>query len=231
MYCKECGAALLEGAKFCKSCGKQQYNSQKAQVTSGHNRGNLVGFSNRIKDPRFEKYIRDTSRWSILFSIILAFVAVIGFTIAGEMGADGMDNPQSLFIGLGIGGMFIIIALFQIIRRKRSVTWDGIIEDKKIKEKTERHSAGEDDYYYEDYLEYQVIIRGDNGKKHVIRSKDDDTLYEYYKIGDRIRHHAGLNSYEKYDKTGDKFILCNACGTLCDINDDICFRCKCPLLK
>ncbi len=43
--------------------------------------------------------------------------------------------------------------------------------------------------------------------------------------------HAGLKSLEKYDKTGDKFIPCNACGTLCDISDEICFRCKCPLLK
>ena len=56
-------------------------------------------------------------------------------------------------------------------------------------------------------------------------------LYNYFAIGDRVRHHAGLNSYEKYDKTGDAFIPCNACGTLCDMSDEICFRCKCPLLK
>ena len=61
--------------------------------------------------------------------------------------------------------------------------------------------------------------------------KDNDTLYNYFNIGDRVRHHAGLNSYEKYDKTGDAFIPCNACGTLCDISEYTCFRCKCPLLK
>ncbi len=61
--------------------------------------------------------------------------------------------------------------------------------------------------------------------------EDDDTLYNYYRIGDRVRHHAGLNSYEKYDKTRDSIIFCAACATLCDIGDDVCYRCKCPLLK
>ena len=52
-----------------------------------------------------------------------------------------------------------------------------------------------------------------------------------YHIGDRVRHLAKLNSYEKYDKTKDSIIFCIACGTLCDIADDTCCRCKCPLLK
>ena len=62
-------------------------------------------------------------------------------------------------------------------------------------------------------------------------SKDDATQYNYYKIGDKVRHHGGINTFEKYDKTGDTIIFCNACATLCDIDDDVCFRCKCPLLK
>jgi hypothetical protein len=142
-----------------------------------------------------------------------------------------MDNPESLYIGFAIGGMFIVIALFQILGRKRSRTWDGTVEDKTVRKKTEKQNAGNGDVWYEDYLEYAVVIRSDQGKRQVIRSKNDDTLYNYYKIGDRVRHHAGLNSFEKYDKTGDTVIFCNACGTLCEIVDDYCFRCKCPLLK
>jgi uncharacterized membrane protein len=191
----------------------------------------MHGFSPRISDPAFAKYIKNTNRWSAIFSIIVAIVAVIGFYIAGEKGAEGMDNPQSLFIGLGVGGMFVVIALFQILGRKRSSTWDGTVEDKKVKKKTEKHTYGDGDVRYEDYLEYSVIIRSDTGKKHVLKARDDTTLYNYYRIGDRVRHHAGLNSYEKFDKTGDKFIPCNACASLNDINDDYCFRCKCPLLK
>ena len=74
------------------------------------------------------------------------------------MGVEDMSNPQSLYIGFGIGGMFLVIALFQILGRKRSKTWDGTVEDKKIKKKTRRHDYGNDNVQYEDYLEYSVII-------------------------------------------------------------------------
>ena len=62
-------------------------------------------------------------------------------------------------------------------------------------------------------------------------AEDDRTVFDYFQVGDRVRHHAGLNSYEKYDKSHDSIIFCNACATLCQISDDVCWRCKCPLLK
>ncbi|MCE5236731.1 MAG: zinc ribbon domain-containing protein [Clostridiaceae bacterium] len=222
MYCANCGTHLSESTSFCPACGSgiNQASQSAPQPAS------LRGFSPRINDPAFAKYVKNANRWSAIFSIILAVAAVIGFYIAGEAGTEGMSNPQSLYIGFGIGGMFLLIALFQIRGRKRGSTWDGTVEDKKIKKKTETTEDTSTDY-----LEYSVIIRSDQGKRHTIKSRDSDILYNYYQIGDRVRHHAGLNSYEKYDKTGVKFIPCNACGTLCDINDDYCFRCKCPLLK
>lgn len=138
-----------------------------------------------------------------------------------------MSNPGSLHIGLGLAAMFLLIALAQILGRKRGSTWDGTVENKKIKKKT----ANQGDGNYQEYLEYSVIIRSDAGKRHAIRVRDDSTLYNYYRVGDRVRRHAGLNSYEKYDKTGDRFIPCAACATLCDIREDRCSRCQCPLLK
>ena len=68
-------------------------------------------------------------------------------------------------------------------------------------------------------------------KKHRLTAEDDRTVFDYFQVGDHVRHHAGLNSYEKYDKSQDSIIFCNACATLCQISDDVCFRCKCPLLK
>jgi hypothetical protein len=226
MFCTNCGTQLSGNSRFCPACGSEINQAPPSMPQPA----GLRGFSPRISDPAFAIYVKSSNRWAAIFSMILAVAAVIGFYIYGEVGSE-MDNPGSLYIGFGIGGMFLLIALFQILGRKRSKTWDGTVENKKIKKKTERHTYGDDDVRYEDYLEYSVIIRSDQGKRHTIRSRNSDTLYNYYQIGDRIRHHAGLNSYEKYDKTGDKFIPCNACGTLCDINDDICFRCKCPLLK
>lgn len=94
-----------------------------------------------------------------------------------------------------------------------------------MKKKT-RH----DRYSIEKYLEYSIIIRGDHEKRHVVKTRSSD-LYHYFNIGDRVRHHAGLKSLEKFDKTGDWFLPCNACGTICEIHEDICPQCRCPLLK
>jgi hypothetical protein len=122
----------------------------------------------------------------------------------------------------------MLIALFQIAGRNRSKTWDGTVVDKKIRTRR-RHDKYQNRWL--DYIESKVSIQADNGKMHTIGADDDDTLYNYYKIGDRVRHHKGINTYEKQDKSGDSIIFCNACATLNDINEDYCFRCNCPLLK
>ncbi len=232
MYCTQCGAAMPKDSRYCSSCGQHQVAQPgpvEEVVTSIDARGG-VGFSRKINDPAFAHYVQDSNRWAAIFSIILAVVAVVGFTVAGEMGGE-VDNPQAFLIGLGIGGMFLVIAMFQIAGRKRSKTWDGQVVDKKVEEKKRKKNSGNDDYYWEDYLLYTVAIRSDSGKLHRLTAENDDTVYNYYKIGDRVRHHAGLNSYEKYDKSQDSIVFCNACSSLNDISSDYCFRCNCPLLK
>lgn len=229
MYCSHCGTALPDGAAFCASCGQAQKQPQVFQTQQRPADGK-IGFSNRINDPAFAKYIKNSNRWAGIFALIIAIAAIVGFYIAGETSTE-MDNPESLYIGLGIGGMFLLIALFTVVGRNRSRTWDGSVIDKTVKKKSRRRNSGDDDSYVEYYTEYVVAIREDGGKVHRLVQEDDDTVFNYYRVGDRVRHHAGLKSYEKYDKSQDSIIFCNACGSLCDINDDVCFRCKCPLLK
>lgn len=230
MYCTKCGAILSENDKFCASCGT--VIDFKFDEGNPRTIGGPIGFSSKINDPSFTKYINKSNRWAVVFSAILAVAAIVGFFIYGQTSSE-MENPQALFIGMGIGGMFVIIALFQVIARKRSRTWDGVVIDKTIKKKSRQQSCGSDtnDYYIQYFTEYSVIVQDKTGKKHRMVTEDDNTVYNYYKIGDCVRHHAGLNSYEKYDKSKDSIIFCNACATLCSINDDVCFRCNCPLLK
>ena len=229
MYCPQCGTNLPEMSRFCTSCGVAQ-NTQ-TESTPVDNKRKPSGLSAKINDPAFAKYIKNTNRWAAIFSGIMAVVAIVGFTVAGEMGVDNMENPQAFFQGLGIGGMFLLIALYTIVGRKRSKTWDGTVINKTVQKKKRQEHYSDNDYRWVEYLEYAVVIKSDNGKEHKITVNNDDTVYNYYRIGDRIRHHGGLKSYEKYDKSGDSIIFCNACATLCDINDDTCFRCGCPLLK
>ena len=252
MYCENCGVFLPESVRFCTNCGvkiapapemninpapenpnaaevKQPEPKQPEQAVTGVK----AGYSERISDPAFARYLKNTSRWSSLFSLILAVASVAGFYIYGETSPE-MDNPEALYIGLGIGGMFLLIALYSIIARKRSKTWDGVVVEKTVKKKNRRQStgSGDNDYYIKHYTEYTVIVRENHsGKTHNLTAEDDTTVFDYYKVGDLVRHHAGLNSYEKYDKSQDSIIFCNACATLCQITDDVCWRCNCPLLK
>jgi len=188
---------------------------------------NHIGYSQKINDPAFARYVKDTNRYSGYFSLGLAIVAVLGFFINGEV-SDNMENPESLYIGLGIGSMFVLIALFQIVGRNNSTTWDGTISDKKIENKRRRSKYDES---WINYTRYTVDIRDDKGKIHSANAVDDDTKYNYYQVGDRVRHHQGLNTFEKENKSGDTIIFCNACASMNDINNDNCVRCNCPLLK
>ncbi len=51
-----------------------------------------MGYSSKINDPAFKKYLNNTRCWSFMFSIIWAFIAVVGFYIYGEI-SDEMYNP------------------------------------------------------------------------------------------------------------------------------------------
>lgn len=228
MRCTQCGAVLVENASFCTNCGVR-FRPIPASPPPPRPATGGVGYSTRINDPAFARYLKNTNRWSAIFAVILAVAAVVGFAIYGEV-SDTMDNPQALFIGVGIGAMFLMVALYTVIARKRSRTWDGVVVDKSVKNKTRREGS-RDDTLIHYYTEFAVIVRDQRGKDHRLTAEDDDTVFNYFQIGDHVRHHAGLNSYEKYDKSRDAIIFCNACATLCRITDDACPRCHCPLLK
>lgn len=232
MFCPVCGTQSSSASAFCANCGTPFTKTSPAANPPAAGRGVTPGYSPRINDPAFAKYVKNTNRYAGIFAGVLAVAAFIGFVIYGETSSE-MDNPQAMFIGMGIGGMFILIALFTTLGKTRSKTWDGHVADKTIKNKRRRQSTGPDnnDFYWVNYVEYKVIIKEDGGKKHELTAEDDDTRYNYFQVGDKVRHHGKLNSYEKYDKTRDTVSFCNACASLNDIHDDVCFLCKCPLLK
>ena len=84
-------------------------------------KNNRIGYSSKIDDPAFTQYLKNSNRWSAWFSLGLALIAIVGFFIHGEM-SDNMENPESLYIGLVIGSMFMLIAFYQIHSRKRDKT-------------------------------------------------------------------------------------------------------------
>lgn len=231
MYCSACGKKLQPEAAYCGHCGNAagQRQDPAGQPARQMQPGGGIGYSARISDPSFSRYLKNSNRWAVIFSLVLAVAAVAGFAAAGEFGEE-LDNPESLYIGLAIGGMFLLIAIFQLLGRKRSKTWDGVVVNKRIT-KSRRHRHDSEHGYTEIVTVYTVSVRRQDGKMHQISHDNDATLYNYYQIGDYVRHHGGLRSFEKYDKSRDTIIFCNACGTLSPIEADFCSRCKCPLLK
>jgi hypothetical protein len=247
MFCSQCGANLPEEIKFCTQCGakvisntsevnkpvekvpEQPPNAIESEAPRDKKSNLEVGYSRKIDDPAFKQYLKNSNRWAGIFSAGLAIIAIIGFYIAGEVSSE-MDNPESLYIGFGIGGMFLLIGFFQIIGRKNIKTWDGVVVNKTVEEKKRKRTVN-DETRWEKCTVYTVHIHDQQGKQHEIRTENDDTVYRYWNVGDHLRYHSGLKSYEKYDKSGDTIVFCAACASLNDLDNDICFRCKCPLLK
>lgn len=223
MFCQNCGIQLNEGASFCGKCGKAvaYSKSEEQPCTAG-----LVGFSSKVSDPAFASYKKKSVTWAFLFAGILAVIAMVGFPIYGNMSGE-IDWPDSLFYGLGIGGMFLMIALLQTMKKGLDKTWDGVVEYKDSYTLKERNRNGQTHYH----TIYILKIKKDSGgtKKH--KWRDIPGVFDYYNVGDKVRHHKGFSYYEKYDKSNDTQIMCAACMSFQDIDKDICPRCKCPLLK
>jgi len=231
MYCSGCGAILQEGAKYCGGCGGEivlladPVPEQEAEVLSQESR--LIGFSDKINDPAFAKYQKASKSWSYLFAVILAVIAVIGFPIYGQVSGE-LEMPTSLYYGMGIGGMFIIIAFMQSLKRRFDTTWDGVVIDKQSHKRV-RHDQRDDSQHH--YVEYVFKVKRDSGKVYKHKTTNQPGLYGYYNIGDKVRHHKGFYYYEKYDKSQDKQFLCIACLSMNEPERDTCVRCKWPLLK
>lgn len=247
-FCPKCGTSNNSAGTFNSADPVNLVNSTKFANTANnanpanpvdmtnishtiYNPNNLVGFSPKINDPAFAKYLKNTKRWAGIFALILAVIAIVGFFIAGQNGAGDLKNPQALYYGFAIGGMFILIAFFQTIRKKKDSTWDGQVVDKRIENKKRRRDTSDEDYVMENVTVYTVIIRDNAGKNHPLEVDNNRKYYDYFEIGDFVRHHAGFYIYEKYDKTRDQFIFCIACGNQCDTNQEKCNRCKCPILN
>lgn len=164
----------------------------------------MVGFSEKINDPMYENYRKKTRKWSFLFAIILAVVTIVGFVVYGEMSGQ-IKMPHSLFYGLGIGALFIVIALLQEVKRKTDTTWDGVVADRQILQKTERVRYG-NKMKTVPYTLYVLKVKRDDGKIFTHSVRDNRTIFDYYQIGERVRHHKGFSYYEKYDKSKDSWI-------------------------
>lgn len=188
----------------------------------------LIGFTNRIGDPAFEKYQKAQNRYAFIFAGVLAAIALIGMPVYGNLSGE-VEFPQSLGIGAVLAAMFLLIATGQMLKKRWDSTWDGTVVHKESQRK--RRVGNTQSIARRHYTEYIYVVQRENGRKYRHRTVDRPGLYGYYQEGERVRHHKGFLYYEKYDKSHDEQMPCIACLTMNPAGEDRCRRCKCPLPK
>ena len=222
MFCENCGTRLDKGTAFCHNCGHKQEDA-----SFEHDKSNsLIGFSNRYNDPSIILAAKKNRKTSIGCMWILVIVPLVGFLLAGLF-IDEFPMNDALIIGGGISFIMLLVNLIGIAGSKKPM-WEGQVVDKTVKEKS-KHSNSDDS---ETYTEYTTVIKTLAGKSKRITERDSQRdMYDYLKVGDRVRYYPVFGTYEKYDKSRDRIIYCNVCKMMNPIKNDRCKRCDNLLFK
>ena len=193
-----------------------------------------MAYSSRINDKKIKLY-RLKKR---LLPLILTAIATGALCVT--LGANGKLSDAR---AICVTAIFTVL-LFLLLGGKRCIdrTFDGVVTDKRLRRVTTLEGKRG-----VDADRYMLFVTDSNGKVHEtsivestvsadranageIFSRKADAI-EYFRRGDRVRHHAGMKMYEKEDKSKDRTVLCCACLTITDISHDNCRSCGLPLLK
>ncbi len=236
MFCKQCGNQISGAARFCPSCGAalnvgeaQVLPSESSAPSQSGNAGNagLIGFSAHCDSPEILAAAEKNRKSNMGCMWILAFAPLAVLTILGLL-VEELPMTDALVIGGGIAVFVLIISLFVSLSGRRPM-WEGTVERKYSKEKSERISKGSSDYRR--YTAYFTVFSGDDGTKRSVQGKDDRRVYDYFAVGDRVRYHPRFGAYEKYDKSKDRIIYCIVCKEMNPIQNDRCKKCGNLLFK
>ena len=187
----------------------------------------LVGWSDVANSPEMVETIKKNKRSAVGWTWVFTLLFPVGFLIAGLL-SDEVPLNEALIIGIGLGLLILAINLWRIAGMKKPV-WDGVVM-KKVEKK--RYKRDNDDVSSQSYMEYIVLIRTERGKKkRIVERQRDRAMYDYLDVGDRVRYHSALETYEKYDKSKDQVIYCNVCRLRNSIRNDRCERCNNLLFK
>lgn len=187
----------------------------------------LVGWSDVPNSPEILAAIRKNRKSSLLWTWVFSLLFPLGFLVAGLL-SDEVPLGEALIIGVGLGLLILVLNLWRV-KGTTKPAWEGVVLKKLEKKRSKRDS---DDGSYTSYMEYIVLIRTDRGKKkRIVEHQRDLSMYRYLQVGDRVRYHPALETYEKYDKSKDKEIYCNVCRCKNPISNDRCSRCQNLLFK
>jgi len=205
----------------------QEINTTQPNVgTNQAYRQQYIGWTSHHLDPVVIQRAEKNKKNAWAFTIFLTAAFPLGFGLAGILMED-MPLEEALLIGIGLGLLMLLIGIIRISRMKAGI-WEGTVTDKRQKQKMD-HSQSDDVVRHKTI--YTIYVTENSGKKHKLKYTDNAAMYNYFNIGDKIRCHLSFGTYEKFDKSRDREIFCNICGTLNDISQDVCKSCRLPLFK
>ena len=231
MFCSNCGAQIDENAKFCPNCGAAQNAAPVSETVSVHtgNGAPAPGFSDRVNHPELLAAVKKNRKVAGIFSLFLVPLPLIGFLVYSIV-SNQIETADALRYGAFVSGIFLLFALYGIIKGRAKNTYEATVIDKKSR-RAYRHNSSDDRSYYTEYI---TVVRTADGKKKRIVEREGSRIvaWDYLQVGDRFKYHPQFNfPYELYDKSKAPYIACVSCGTKNPVEADRCQKCNLPLLK
>ena len=202
---------------------KEVQDNGQPQRTGGEV-GVQRGFSQRIDTPEFAAAMGASNR---SHTIIMALVCLLLAPLLTLVVA--LLSPQSRAVLLGacvvVEIIVAIIVVRILVKRYLGKSWDGEVIDQHVERERRGNSRRKQNVYV-------TRFRTDAGESKKHKERTIHRIYDYLKVGDRVRYHPQLNyPFEKEDKTADTYLLCPFCGSVQPIENDVCDVCAKPLLK
>lgn len=202
--------------------------AERQSAYENRSRGS-VGYSDRVNDPELLAVVKKNKKAAGIFGLFIIPLPLIGFIIYSFI-SDSMETGDAVKYGLFVSAVFLAFAIYSRLKSRASNSYEGVVTDKKQKERTESGSNDHDVHY----TEYITYVQTTDGKKKKISERSNSMIiaYDYLQVGDKFKYHAQFAfPYELYDKTRAPYLGCPACGTHNSTASDKCKKCGCPLLK
>lgn len=241
MFCDACGAKIPPKSRFCPECGHSLEEmdgqtsvtaSSAADVERKLPTMERKGFADLGDYPELTRHLKKSRKIGKVAAVVMSIAPLIGFVLYAGLTGE-MEMEEAMLVGSGVSGIFMIFSIsFALKEKSRQSSWEGTVIDKKIEKRREKVTEYDETRMVMVAHQIMTIQREGGSKPEKQDFGGNEPVFNYYKVGDRVRHIPGTFHFEKYNKTGDDEVICVMCGGLYDMQQDTrCSLCRLPLLK
>ncbi|MEE0777222.1 MAG: hypothetical protein U0M15_09235 [Bacillota bacterium] len=183
--------------------------------------GNGVGYSSKFQLPEYRITPSFLARISPNLPLIISILLLVAMLFLGFF---NIISWGIMLVVSGLVGIVMSILSMSIanIHRKSTLKPDreAILKKKVIVKSKSKGS-----------VIHRLVFEFSNGSQYYLDLVNQDELFQYYNVGDRVCVHGGYTYPEKYEKLFDDKIVCISCGHLYLTETQRCRHCQLTLLK